>query len=54
MSRYDYGWKPYVPVAARHAKALKMMDKLRKQGVDIQPVEKIRGRIIARRFWGKG
>ena len=54
MSRYDYGWKPYVPVAARHARALRMMDKLRKQGVDIQPVEKIKGRIIARSFWGKG
>jgi len=54
MSRYDYGWSPYVPVAARHAKALKMMDKLRKKGVDIQPVERIKGRIIARSFWGKG
>ncbi len=29
------------------------MDKLRKQGMDIQPVE-IEGRTIARSFWGKG
>jgi uncharacterized Zn finger protein len=55
MSRYHYGgWSPYVPVAERKAKARKMMDKLRKQGVDIQPVEAIAGRVIARSFWGKG
>lgn len=55
MSRYNYGgWAPYVPVAERQAKARKMMNKLRKQGVEIQPVEKISGRIIARSFWGKG
>ncbi len=53
MGRYDYGWSPYVPVAERRAKAGRMMDKLRKQGVDIQPVE-IEGRTIARSFWGKG
>jgi len=54
MSRYDYGgWAPYVPVAARRAKAAKEMDKLRKKGVDIQAVE-ITGRTIARSFWGKG
>lgn len=53
MRRYDYGWSPYVPVAQRRAKARKQMDKLRKQGVDIQPVE-IEGRTIARSFWGKG
>lgn len=55
MSRYDSygGWAPYVPVATRRADARKQMDKLRKKGVDIQPVE-ISGRIIARSFWGKG
>ena len=52
MSRYSYGWSPYVPVAARRAKAAKMMDKLRKQGVDIQPVV-VEGRTIAKSFWGK-
>jgi uncharacterized Zn finger protein len=55
MSRYNYGgWAPYVSVAERRTKAGKMMDKLRKQGVDIQPVPPIAGRIIARSFWGKG
>jgi len=55
MSRYHYGgWAPYVSVAERQAKARKMMDKLRKQGVEIQPVERITGRVIARSFWGKG
>lgn len=56
MSRYDSyygGWAPYVPVAQRRVNALKQMDKLRKQGVVIEPVE-IAGRIIASSFWGKG
>ena len=48
----SFYWRPYVPVARRRAKALKKMVKLRKQGVDIQPVE-IEGRTIARSFWGK-
>jgi len=46
-------WAPYVPVAQRRARALRKMDKLRKKGKDIQPVE-IDGRTIARSFWGKG
>ena len=45
-------WRPYVPVAARAAKARREMDKLRKKGRDIQPIE-IEGRTIARSFWGK-
>ena len=45
-------WRRYVPVAARRAKALREMNKLRKKGKDIQPVE-IEGRTIARSFWGK-
>ena len=51
---YGWGWRwrPYVSVAARRGKALKQMEKLRKQGVDIQPV-KIEGRQIARTFWGR-
>jgi uncharacterized Zn finger protein len=52
MSRYHYGWSPYVPVAERRASAAKKMDKLRKQGVNIQPVV-IEGKMIARSFWGK-
>ncbi|MBS1269298.1 MAG: hypothetical protein MAG794_00247 [Gammaproteobacteria bacterium] len=50
MSRY--GWRPYVPVAARRARALKKMEKLRKKGLNIKPV-KIEGRKIARTFWGE-
>ena len=52
MSWYEYGWKPYVPVAERRRKALRKMESLRKKGVDIQPVE-INGRIIAKSFWGE-
>ena len=37
MSRY--GWRPYVPAAVRRTRALKKMDKLRKKGLDIKPVE---------------
>ncbi len=49
---YYYGWKPYVPVAQRRRKAQKEMERLRKRGDDIQPVE-IAGRKIAATFWGK-
>ncbi len=45
-------WRPYVSVAQRRAQAMKQMDKLRKKGVNIQPV-KIEGRQIARTFWGQ-
>jgi len=45
-------WKPYVPVAARRARARREMNRLRKKGKDIQPIE-IEGRTIARSFWGK-
>jgi uncharacterized Zn finger protein/DNA-binding transcriptional regulator YiaG len=48
-----YDWRPYVSVAARRNKARKEMEKLRKKGVEIQPVE-LTGRAIARSFWGKG
>jgi uncharacterized Zn finger protein/DNA-binding XRE family transcriptional regulator len=47
-----YGWRPYVPVAARRARARKKMESLRKKGMDIQSVE-IEGRKIARTFWGQ-
>jgi uncharacterized Zn finger protein len=47
-----YGWRPYVPVAARRARAWSKMEKLRKKGVCIQPVE-IAGRKIAQSFWGQ-
>lgn len=47
-----YSWRPYVSVTKRRAKALKQMQKLRKKGKKIEPVE-IDGRTIARSFWGK-
>jgi len=47
-----YSWRPYVSVAKRRAKALKQMQKLRKKGKKIEPVE-IDGRTIAHSFWGK-
>ncbi len=43
----------YISVAERQAKAKKEMEKLRKQGREIQPVA-IEGRTIACSFWGKG
>lgn len=50
MSRY--GWNPYVPVAKRRAKAQQRTEKLKKQGIEVRPVE-IEGRKIARSFWGQ-
>ncbi len=47
----SYGWRPYVPVAVRRARAMKEMGKLRKNGLEVHPVE-IQGRKIARTFWG--
>lgn len=45
-------WRPYVPVAQRRAQAMRKIEKLKKKGVDIQPIE-IEGRKIATSFWGK-
>jgi len=39
-------------VGARRARALKKLEKLRKKGLDVRPVE-IKGRTIARTFWGE-
>ena len=47
----SYDWAPYVSVAKRRANALKKMEKLRKQGIKIYPIE-IEGRKIAKTFWG--
>lgn len=49
----DYGWPEYVPVAERRAKALKQLEKMRKKGLQVQPVQ-LAGRTIATSFWGKG
>ncbi len=48
-----YEWRPYVSVAQRRANAAREMRKLRKKGMDIEPVE-VEGRKIARTFWGEG
>jgi uncharacterized Zn finger protein len=47
-----YGWKPYVPAAARRRKAEREVAKRQKQGQAISPVV-IEGRTIAKTFWGK-
>ncbi len=50
---YGYGtWKPQASVSARRAKARREMEKLRKRGIELHPVE-IEGRKIARTFWGQ-
>ena len=46
-------WAPYVPVAEQRARARREMDKLKKKGKHVQPID-IPGRTIARSFWGKG
>ena len=51
--RDDYGWPPYVTVAERREKALKQLEKMRKKGLQVQPVQ-LAGRKIAASFWGKG
>ena len=48
----DYGWKPYVPVAARRAQAAREVAKLAKKGQKTSPVV-IDGRTIAKTFWGE-
>ena len=40
-------------LAEQRARARRDMDKLKKKGKHIQPIE-IEGRTIARSFWGKG
>lgn len=48
-----YGWAPYVPVAVRRAQAQKQLEKMKKKGMKVQPVQ-LAGRKIAASFWGKG
>src|SRR5436190_22350145 len=52
MSRAFGGWAPYVPVAARRREAEREIEKLRKKGAVLSPVN-IEGRQIARTFWGR-
>ncbi|MFA7060208.1 MAG: SWIM zinc finger family protein [Pedobacter sp.] len=48
-----YGYAPYVPVAERRAKARKQLEKMKKKGLNVQPIQ-LTGRKIADSFWGKG
>ena len=53
MDYYDYyGFKPYVSVSARRARAARELAKLKKKGRQTLPVV-IDGRKIARTFWGE-
>ncbi len=52
MGWYGYGFRPYVSVAQRRANALRHVEKLKKKGQAITPVQ-IDGRAIAKTFWGK-
>jgi uncharacterized Zn finger protein len=47
-----HDWKPYVPVAARRAKAERSAAKLLQKGQTLSPVTASRG-AIAKSFWGK-
>ena len=49
---YYYGWRPYIPVAARRRQAARMVAALKKKGRVVHPVS-IDGRKIARTFWGE-
>lgn len=47
-----YGFAPYVPVAERRRKALRYVEKLKKQGKKIFPLGDVKMKI-AHSFWGK-
>ena len=48
----DWGWRPYVSVLERRRKALRAMEKRKKQGHAVSPVI-LEGRTIVKTFWGK-
>lgn len=48
---YDYGWRAYVPSAVRRLQAQRAVQRFRKAGRDLSPVE-VAGRRIATTFWG--
>jgi uncharacterized Zn finger protein len=52
MGYYGWEFKPYVSVAERRRKAMRAMEKRKKQGHAVSPVS-IEGRTIAKTFWGK-
>ena len=45
-------WPEYVPVAERKKNGLKQIAKMKKKGIETNPVQ-IEGRNIANTFWGK-
>ncbi len=47
-----WGWKPYVPVSQRRRSSAQAAERMRRAGVNVQPVQ-IEGRLIARTFWGQ-
>lgn len=47
-----WGWQPYVPVAERRRQALREIEKRKRKGETVSPIE-IKGRQIATTFWGK-
>ena len=51
MAFYD-GWGTYVSVGERRRKAMRELEKRRKQGHPVSPVV-VDGRTIAKTFWGK-
>lgn len=50
---WGYGWRPYVPVAQRRAKAARELAKLAKSGGKAAEPVVLAGRSIASSFWGK-
>ncbi|MDR2087758.1 MAG: SWIM zinc finger family protein, partial [Clostridiales Family XIII bacterium] len=52
MGRFDYGYRRYVTVDEKKAKAKKQLAKLQKTHPDLRPVV-VEGRKIAKTWWGK-
>ena len=52
MGYYGWGFRPYVSVAERRRKAMREMEKRKKQGHSVSPVS-IEGRTIVKTFWGQ-
>jgi hypothetical protein len=48
-----FGWRPYVPVAARRARAARELARRERRGGPAPAPVRIDGRTIARTFWGK-
>jgi uncharacterized Zn finger protein len=48
---WGYAWRPYVSVGERRRRAAREMERLRKKGIDIQPIA-LTGSKIAKTFWG--